>query len=178
MEYTLSASSNTVLLVTSDGKEFPVDRLLLQFSHLLNDIDSNHDWESVFKNNERVIKLDDIDSQLFETCLKHLKAKRKYIGYVVVSNDGQKFLVEKDVLCLSPLFAAMIDPEEDLKMMMVSNDQEISVGDISGRMLGRCIEYMRYKKKYMDETDEVPPDFKIDPQEAVELLKTATYLNI
>ncbi|KAL3803485.1 hypothetical protein HJC23_014033, partial [Cyclotella cryptica] len=48
--------------------------------------------------------------------------------------------------------------------------------DIGGSTLEKIVKYLHYKDKYSNSTSRIP-EFQIDPDEALELLVAANYLN-
>jgi len=56
-----------------------------------------------------------------------------------------------------------------------SEKNEIRLPEIAGDILGKIVEYLRYKDKYKNATGALP-EFPIDPEFALELLVAANYL--
>jgi transcription elongation factor B subunit 1 len=54
---------------------------------------------------------------------------------------------------------------------------EIRFPEISTKTLEKTIQYFYYKLKYTNSKDGPPPEFKIDPEHALELLMAANYLD-
>eukprot|EP00578_Thalassiosira_sp_NH16_P012887 CAMPEP_0181116192 /NCGR_PEP_ID=MMETSP1071-20121207/21820_1 /TAXON_ID=35127 /ORGANISM="Thalassiosira sp., Strain NH16" /LENGTH=103 /DNA_ID=CAMNT_0023200421 /DNA_START=59 /DNA_END=370 /DNA_ORIENTATION=+ len=70
---------------------------------------------------------------------------------------------------------------ETLRVMLEGNFRESEEGvirfpDISGSALEKVVKYLHYKDRYSDTVARIP-EFAIDPEEALELLVAASYLN-
>jgi len=89
----------------------------------------------------------------------------------LVSADGPEFFIERRI-------ALQVDT---MKAMLEGNFRESEEGvirfpDIAGKTLEKIIQYLHYKDKYSNSTARIP-EFQIEPDEALELLVAANYLN-
>ncbi len=61
-------------------------------------------------------------------------------------------------------------------MFRESEDNMIRFPDIQGLVLEKVIQYLHYKRKHSRSTGQIP-EFKIEPEIALELLVASNYLN-
>eukprot|EP01083_Nonionella_stella_P292192 993864_1 len=89
----------------------------------------------------------------------------------VVSGDGMEFFIEREVA---------INGSITMKAMLEGNyreseDNVIRFPEIEGLILEKVIQYLHYKKHHMKSTGKIP-EFKIEPEIALELLMASNYL--
>ncbi|TNV73613.1 hypothetical protein FGO68_gene15968 [Halteria grandinella] len=87
----------------------------------------------------------------------------------VTSNDGKSFYVNKDVLCISKRFQIM------LSSGMQEQEQKVINLDLKTSVVETCLKYLHYKLIYRKVSFQRPP-FHINPEDALEVLKAAIYL--
>eukprot|EP00924_Labyrinthula_sp_SR-Ha-C_P000861 snap_masked-scaffold_7-processed-gene-6.22-mRNA-1 protein AED:0.07 eAED:0.07 QI:0/-1/0/1/-1/1/1/0/101 len=89
----------------------------------------------------------------------------------LISAEGDEFEIERTAAYASSTIKAMI--ESDFRE---GKENEIKFPDISAKILGKVIEYMKYKEKYkLSET--IPPEFPLEKESCLELLMVANFLD-
>mmetsp|Transcript_3185 Transcript_3185/g.3883 ORF Transcript_3185/g.3883 Transcript_3185/m.3883 type:complete len:104 (+) Transcript_3185:88-399(+) len=89
----------------------------------------------------------------------------------VISADGMEFFMDREIaISGSVTIKAMLDGN-----FRESEDNVIRFPEIEGVILEQVIQYLHYKKQHMKSTG-VIPEFKIEPEMALELLMAANYL--
>ena len=89
----------------------------------------------------------------------------------ITSKEGHEFFVNRKVATVSGTIKAM------LQGPFAESRGEIKFPEIEGHVLEKVIQYMYYKVKYTDSFVPIP-DFKIEPEIALELLMAANFLNV
>ena len=97
---------------------------------------------------------------------------RDYIK--LVSSDGQEFFIDRDCAMVSGTIRSMLDgPGNSLEQQQ----GEMTFRDINGNVLERAIQYFYYKTKYIDNPNAEVPEFTIEPEIALDLLKASNFLD-
>lgn len=91
----------------------------------------------------------------------------------LVSSDGHVFTIDRQMALLSKTLAMFLDP--------TLNWQESATGtvllqDVNGRLLSRVVDFLRCR--YVNETSQSELPFEIQPEESLELLLVADYLEM
>jgi len=85
-----------------------------------------------------------------------------------------QFIMERSIAIEgSETISAML---EGPGMFRESEDNMIRFPDIQGLVLEKVIQYLHYKRKHSRSTGQIP-EFKIEPEIALELLVACNYLN-
>lgn len=87
----------------------------------------------------------------------------------LISSEDQVFYVERTIAMVSGTIKAM------LMGQFAESKGEIRFPEISSTILEKVIQYFHYKNKHMNSTKKIP-EFKIEPELALELLMAANYL--
>eukprot|EP00761_Pharyngomonas_kirbyi_P014586 gb/GECH01014616.1/.p1 GENE.gb/GECH01014616.1/~~gb/GECH01014616.1/.p1 ORF type:complete len:119 (+),score=43.90 gb/GECH01014616.1/:1-357(+) len=91
----------------------------------------------------------------------------------IFSKDGYEFVVDKRVAMVSNTIKAMLTGIGEFKEQQ---EGKIYFDEMETNILEKVIQYFHYKCKY-DEDPQNRPDFKIDPEIALELMMAAHYLD-
>ncbi|RKP25523.1 RNA polymerase II transcription elongation factor [Syncephalis pseudoplumigaleata] len=91
----------------------------------------------------------------------------------LVSADGKVFTVKREAAMCSGTIKNMLSSEA---YFMESTNNEISFPEIKSEILQQVCEYLEYKHKYSNHTENIP-EFHIDVENALELLMAADYLD-
>ena len=86
------------------------------------------------------------------------------------SAEDQVFYVERQIAMVSGTIKAM------LMGQFAESKGEIRFPEITSQILEKVIQYFHFKNKYMNSTAKIP-EFKIEPEIALELLMAANYLD-
>mmetsp|Transcript_29586 Transcript_29586/g.34043 ORF Transcript_29586/g.34043 Transcript_29586/m.34043 type:complete len:112 (-) Transcript_29586:4-339(-) len=93
-------------------------------------------------------------------------------GFVkLLSADGCEFILSRRVALVSVTMKAMLEGQ-----FREADDATISFPEMSGLILEKVVQYLHYKVKFSNSPTRVP-EFKIDPEHALELLVAANYLD-
>ncbi|GAB5035344.1 transcription elongation factor polypeptide 1 [Nannochloropsis oceanica] len=92
----------------------------------------------------------------------------KYIK--LISAEGHEFIVDRKCACVSKTIEAM------LAGGFTESKGEIKFPEISTNILEKVIQYLYYKVRYTNSNSKVP-DFKLEPEMALELLMAANFLD-
>mmetsp|Transcript_29637 Transcript_29637/g.40932 ORF Transcript_29637/g.40932 Transcript_29637/m.40932 type:complete len:108 (-) Transcript_29637:58-381(-) len=90
----------------------------------------------------------------------------------LVSGDGSIFIVHKKAALISQTIKSMIEEGAFIE----SQEGLINFREIPGPILEKVCQYWYYKLKFANVTSEIP-EFKIEPDMALELLMAANYLD-
>lgn len=89
----------------------------------------------------------------------------------LVSSDGHRFVVLKEVALISPVLRNSEEFKEGVTGQIIL--------DIDAEILEVIVEYLSYSHKYKDQEDSsAVPDFKVPTHLALELLVKADFLDI
>lgn len=89
----------------------------------------------------------------------------------LISGDGFKFVLEKDVALESGTLSKMLTGEFE-----EATRGKVELGSIDGAVLEKVVEYLHYHAKYKDIID--APEFDVPTEMALELLVAADYLDV
>mmetsp|Transcript_39646 Transcript_39646/g.58228 ORF Transcript_39646/g.58228 Transcript_39646/m.58228 type:complete len:114 (+) Transcript_39646:196-537(+) len=89
----------------------------------------------------------------------------------LISAEGHTFYLSRPIALVSATMRAMLEGP-----FRESSDATCRFPDISGHVLEKVIAYLHYKVRYSDATVRIP-EFKIEPEIALELLVAANYLD-
>jgi|LakMenE01Jun11ns_1017448.scaffolds.fasta_scaffold9442526_1 hypothetical protein len=90
----------------------------------------------------------------------------------LLSNDGEVFYVNKDVVMVSKFIQTALEQNRFLE----GKASEIKLHDITSEVLEVCIEYMHYKIVYQNLPPESRKQFMIAPNMALDVLNAAMFL--
>ncbi|GMH76798.1 hypothetical protein TrVE_jg10321 [Triparma verrucosa] len=90
----------------------------------------------------------------------------------LVSAEGHEFFVTRKVAMVSGTIRAMLESS-----MKEANEGVIPFPEISTAVLEKTIQYCHYKLRYTNSTSKIP-EFKIEPDMALELLMSSNYLDL
>lgn len=88
----------------------------------------------------------------------------------IVSAEGHEFVINREIAMSSGTIRAMLEGSFSEK------SGEINFPEISTQILEKVIQYFYYKMRYTNSHVRVP-EFKIEPEIALELLMAANYLD-
>ncbi|CAG8561759.1 6441_t:CDS:2 [Ambispora gerdemannii] len=91
----------------------------------------------------------------------------------LISSDGFEFIIARQAaLCSGTIKNMLSSPGQ----FQESEKNEINFRDIKAVILEKVCQYLYYKVKYTDSTNDIP-NFDIDPQMGLELLMAADFLD-
>jgi len=91
----------------------------------------------------------------------------------LISKDGLEFIVEEDAAKVSPYLKAALESK-----FKESKTREIRLEEISGKVLERVVQYFCHRYKYDNRTaGSTTPGFHLEPEEALDVLAAANYLD-
>ncbi|CAG8487787.1 9222_t:CDS:2 [Ambispora leptoticha] len=91
----------------------------------------------------------------------------------LISSDGFEFIIARQAaLCSGTIKNMLSSPGQ----FQESERNEINFRDIKAVILEKVCQYLYYKVKYTDSTNDIP-NFDIDPQMGLELLMAADFLD-
>merc|ERR1712099_145455 len=90
----------------------------------------------------------------------------------ILSSDGHEFLLSRKAAEQSGTIRSMLSSGK----FMESGKGRIVFKEIEGKILEKVIQYFYYKTKHANST--TPPEFKIEPNLALDLLIAANYLDV
>lgn len=92
----------------------------------------------------------------------------------VTTKDGHEFKLNKQfAMNASGTFHAMFDNTDD---HFTETSNEIHLRDISASTFEIVVKYFYYKQRYLNATGEIP-EFQIDPDQALDVLLAANFLD-
>jgi transcription elongation factor B subunit 1 len=91
----------------------------------------------------------------------------------LVSSDGQVFVVERQMAVLSKTLAMFLDPANGWQESVTGT---VLLQDINGRLLTRIVDFLRHR--IAGEPCQLQASFDIRPEESLELLLVADYLDM
>ncbi|KAA8912594.1 hypothetical protein TRICI_003432 [Trichomonascus ciferrii] len=89
----------------------------------------------------------------------------------LVSSDGFSYVVSREAAMISGTIRGMLESGNFIE----SQNNRVTLQEISGMVLEKVCEYLCYNLKYKDQTDVA--DFDISPEMSLELLMAADYLD-
>jgi transcription elongation factor B subunit 1 len=89
----------------------------------------------------------------------------------LVSAEGHEFIVPRRIALVSKTMRAMLEGN-----FREAEDSVIRFPDISGHVLEKVIQYLHYQVRYNNSTARIP-EFKIEPELALELLVASNFLD-
>jgi transcription elongation factor B subunit 1 len=89
----------------------------------------------------------------------------------LISAEGHQFIVARKIALISNTMCAMLEGQ-----FREADQGIINFPDISGHVLEKVIQYLHYKVRYSESTAKIP-EFKIEPEIALELLVASNYLD-
>ena len=89
-------------------------------------------------------------------------------------NDGQEFIVQKEVLQFSGYFKRMIQQMEQ-GQFQESLDGRIELGEFDAKTIERVVEYLCHKHRYANSESSSVPEFHVELHESLKLLTAAYY---
>jgi transcription elongation factor B subunit 1 len=89
----------------------------------------------------------------------------------LISAEGHQFIVPRKIALISNTMRAMLEGQ-----FREADQGVINFPDISSHILEKVIEYLLYKVRYNESNSKVP-EFKIEPEIALELLVASNYLD-
>eukprot|EP00887_Chlorella_sp_A99_P006700 scaffold3.g6700.t1 len=92
----------------------------------------------------------------------------------LVSREGFEFLVDFDAACVSNTIKNMLSSAGNF---METEQGEIKFPEIGTTTLEHVIKYFYYKLKYANTPSKNIPEFKVNPEMALELLMAANFLD-
>uniref|UniRef100_A0A7S2INR4 Elongin-C n=1 Tax=Haptolina brevifila TaxID=156173 RepID=A0A7S2INR4_9EUKA len=91
----------------------------------------------------------------------------------LIASDGSEIIIDKRAAMVSGTIKAMLaGPGEFAE----GQSGEIKFPDINAKVLEKTVQYFYYKLKYTNHTGPLP-EFKIEPEQALELLMAANFLD-
>lgn len=91
----------------------------------------------------------------------------------LISGEGKEFALDYRTIKLSKTLALLLDPKLGF---LESQTGIIHLRDINTAQLERVVAFLNYRRQY-DGADDYPP-FPISPEESVDLLLVADYLDV
>ncbi|EKX33873.1 hypothetical protein GUITHDRAFT_81023 [Guillardia theta CCMP2712] len=88
----------------------------------------------------------------------------------LISAEGFEFVIERRCALMSGTIKAMLSAT-----FMESQENTVTFPEISTPILEKVVEYFYYKVRYAQSSD--IPEFKIEPENALELLMAANFLD-
>ena len=89
----------------------------------------------------------------------------------LIGAEGHEFIVPRRVALVSNTMRAMLEGK-----FREADQGIIRFPDIAGHILEKVIQYLHYKVRYSESTARIP-EFKIEPEIALELLVASNYLD-
>lgn len=89
----------------------------------------------------------------------------------IISAEGHEFFIEKRCAMVSGTIKAMLSGQ------FAESRGEVRFPEIPGVIMEKVIQYMYYKVRYTHSPARVP-EFKIEPELALELLMASNYLEL
>ena len=90
----------------------------------------------------------------------------------LIASDGSEIYIDRRAAMVSGTIKAMLSGPGDF----TESKGEIKFPDISAKILEKTVQYFYYKLKYTDHPGPLP-EFKIEPEYALELLMAANFLD-
>mmetsp|Transcript_22082 Transcript_22082/g.72728 ORF Transcript_22082/g.72728 Transcript_22082/m.72728 type:complete len:101 (-) Transcript_22082:41-343(-) len=90
----------------------------------------------------------------------------------LISAEGFEFVIERRCALMSGTIKAMLSGPATF---MESQENTVTFPEISTPILEKVVEYFYYKVRYAQSSD--IPEFKIEPENALELLMAANFLD-
>ncbi|KAJ1916548.1 elongin C [Mycoemilia scoparia] len=105
---------------------------------------------------------------------------------MILSGDGFEFIIEKDIAVMAGTLKNMLQITGDV--FVESNQQVIHLEEIRqvtiytivyfGEVLEKVIQYLIYKYRFSDKTNQIEvPEFPIEPEITLDLMMAADYLD-
>ena len=91
-----------------------------------------------------------------------------------IRNDGQEFVVQKEVLKFSGYFKRMIQQMEDGNFKE-SLSGRIQLDEFDAKTIERVVEYLCHKHRYANSESSSVPEFHVELHESLRLLTAAYY---
>eukprot|EP00743_Colponemidia_sp_Colp-15_P005424 GILK01005830.1.p1 GENE.GILK01005830.1~~GILK01005830.1.p1 ORF type:complete len:116 (+),score=15.87 GILK01005830.1:47-349(+) len=91
----------------------------------------------------------------------------------IISSEGHEFYLEKKYAMVSGTIRSMLTGPGQFSETQLG---EVRFPEISAPLLEKVIQYFHYKHRYTN-SDTPIPEFKIEPESALELLMAANYLD-
>ncbi|CAB4377675.1 POZ domain-containing protein [Rhizophagus irregularis] len=91
----------------------------------------------------------------------------------LISKDGFEFIIERNAALASGTIKNMLSSPGQF---MESEQNEVHFRDITAVILEKVCQYLYYKVRYTGSQTEIP-QFQIEPNQALELLMTADFLD-
>eukprot|EP00164_Ancoracysta_twista_P000282 GFYU01000398.1.p1 GENE.GFYU01000398.1~~GFYU01000398.1.p1 ORF type:complete len:104 (+),score=41.59 GFYU01000398.1:81-392(+) len=96
------------------------------------------------------------------------------VEYVkLISAEGHEFIIDRKAAMISGTIKSMLSGAGNFAE---SSKGEVVFPDISTRILEKVIQYFYFKLRYSNSTQAIP-EFKIEPEIALELLMAANFLD-
>ncbi|GAB4823301.1 hypothetical protein N2152v2_010347 [Parachlorella kessleri] len=92
----------------------------------------------------------------------------------LISSEGFEFIVDYDAACVSNTVKNMLSSQGGFTEAETS---EIRFPEISTPVLEKVCQYFYYKLRYQNTASKNIPEFKVNPEMALELLMAANYLD-
>jgi len=91
----------------------------------------------------------------------------------LVASDGSEIIIDRKAAMVSGTIKSMLAGPGDYQE---SQQSEIKFPEISPQVLEKVVQYFYYKMRYTNHSGHLP-EFKIEPEYALELLMAANYLD-
>ncbi|SCU85104.1 LADA_0D05732g1_1 [Lachancea dasiensis] len=93
---------------------------------------------------------------------------------VLVSKNDAEFTISLEAASISPVLKNMLS-----SAFMEGHQRRVELKEIDPHVLEKVADYLEYRYKYIDATeDEDLPEFEVPTEMSLELLLVADYLNI
>lgn len=93
----------------------------------------------------------------------------------LISAEGHEFIVDRKCATISGTIKSMLTGPGNFSESAAG---EITFPEISTRILEKVVQYLYYKLRYTNHPSNTPlPQFKIEPEIALELLMAANFLD-
>ncbi|KAK9813766.1 hypothetical protein WJX73_008097 [Symbiochloris irregularis] len=92
----------------------------------------------------------------------------------LISSDGFEFTVDRKAACVSNTIKQMLSADGNF---MENTSGEVRFPEIPAVILERVCQYFYYKLQYQNTPAKAIPAFALPPEQALELLKAANYLD-
>mmetsp|Transcript_15248 Transcript_15248/g.39646 ORF Transcript_15248/g.39646 Transcript_15248/m.39646 type:complete len:102 (+) Transcript_15248:59-364(+) len=92
----------------------------------------------------------------------------------LISAEGHEFIIDRNAAVVSNTIKSML---QGAGTYTETSQGEIRFPEITTRTLEKTIQYFYYKLKYTNNKEGHLPEFKIEPEHALELLMAANYLD-
>lgn len=92
----------------------------------------------------------------------------------LISAEGFEFIVDREAACVSNTIRSMLESQGGF---METDTKEITFPSISTPILERVCQYFYYKLRYVNTSSGSIPEFKVEPEMALDLLMASNYLD-